>query len=489
MGFFNNPRKMFIPLSIDNAESERLNYFFSNKKMVGMTFALIPYFILLYPLLQGGVKVLALIIVTVVYAVLYFYFIRFWVLEEKRLRRMVRELDDNRVSGVSHFWGIDKIGGGNRDNGVIYYQRDGSRLKRGLVVYFDRGSTVGVPKGHYDQFRKTKMEFMRELGKRGMNFQWYEIQKRAEMPQSLIHYANILNEEDNDIARKLLKLQLNINMVYTMDAEQRYVDYIVITNKRFVVMKRFKEVIQDLVTTKLGGNSYIVDPKILNKEEVEEFFQNVLMIDSLDSDFIRKSVEVQPFENFARLHQVIDKDGKSVPLELLDDIDLNSPKYRGRSLEDALSWEEKREEAKDRERIKKMEYELEKARIKRNRDQITAKEYEELKEEIEKKFDPEVYDLDADKKERDRIRGEKRKERGRGRVKDQEHNNLVEEPEDKGYRVIKVVDVKQEITETESTVDLDVSLEDLVKNESENYGESDQGSRSLEELLRDSNRG
>lgn len=459
MGLFTDDEKMFIPLSVDNVDTGRTGYFFSNKKMIGMFVAILPYIGIMSVLLKVGAGLIPILVVTAMYLVIFAYFLRYWVFEEVRLRKMLREKDENEISQANHFWLIDKVGSGKRDDGLIYYQRDGSTLKRGLVVYFDRGSNVGVPKGHYNQFRKTKMEFMRELYARGLDFQWYDMEKAPEMPKSLIRYADMIDNEPNDELRMLLKLQVNINSLYTMESDQRYVDYIVITNKRFANMKRFRTLVEDIVQTTLRSNGYIKDAHILNKEEVDQFFRTVLMLDVFNSSYTRKSVDMKPFNQFAKLKRVIDEDGHEVPLEVLDDITLAAS---GKTLEDIIKEEERKEEEKESLRKQKHKTDIAAARKSRMKDDITHEEYQEVVKALDEKYDPETYDPDADRKKREQERAAVQQKREAER--EEKRDSKRSKPDKDWYKSDKPIEAKK-IEDTEEYVDI---LSEYLKDEEAN---------------------
>ncbi|MGN4723845.1 hypothetical protein ACTFR8_22720 [Bacillus cereus group sp. MYBK15-3] len=428
MGFFDDKEKMFVPLSIDNVDTERNSYFASNKKMVGVFFAILPYVGLLSIFMKLGAGIIPIVVMTGIYLFIFSFFIRYWVFEEVRLRKMVQEKDDNVISGVSHFWGTDKVGSGERDDGLIYYQREGAKLKRGLVVYFDRRSNVGVPEGHYEQYRKTKNEFLRELYTRGMDFQWYEVQRKPEMSKTLTRYADILNDEPREAMRMLAKLQLNINSMYTMDAEQRYVDYIVVTNTRFVTMKRFKKMLNDILTLTLKSNGYLGDVKICSKEEVDKFYETIYMLNSFNSSYIRKSVDMQPFNKFAKLKRLIGEDGQAIPIELLDELELSTG---GKSLEEISQAEERKEKAIENVRLKQYKNELETAKKIRMSNEITTDEYDKLVAEIEYKYSPDNYEPDLDKKKREQARADELEKRQR--IKEEREALKKEDVPDKNW--------------------------------------------------------
>lgn len=380
---------MYIPLSIDHADTNRSSYFLSNRKVVEMVFALIPYFFLIVPLMQGGARIAAIGIVTLCYGFIYIYYFRFRILEENRLRNMVNELDKNKVSGVEHFWQVNRI----TDDGVIHYVLD-SRVGKelGVVVTFDRGSTVGVPEGNFRRFRETKRDFIRELHLQGLDFTWYELPRRQETSPALIHYFNAMTEHPNEDFRKLLKLQIDINNLFVTDAEQPYVDYILIRNHNFRTLRRFRQIVQDVIESTLLMNSYIVNPRLLNKEGVEHFLEDYLTIDALDSSKVRRSVEVKPFDHFAKVTRIVRHDNVEIPVEFIERFDLDVET-------DYMSIEQimKRKEEQLNQRLKAWEERkataLERVKQQRLRDVITDAEYREQQNEINAKFEAERLEI------------------------------------------------------------------------------------------------
>src|SRR5699024_3450362 len=447
MGYFSNDKKMYVPLSIDSVEAKRGNYFLSNKKMFFAVMAFLPIFIPLGILMDVGAGWLPIVVVAGIYLTVYFYFARFFIFEERRLRRMVRELDENKISGIEHFWGIDKIGGGKDDDGTIYYSFKGSRTgtTRGLVIVMDRGSVIGVPKGYYKTFRRTKEAFLRRLHLSGLDVQWYEMQERPELQSSLIEHAHLLSNVDNEYLQKLLKLQLNINTVYSMGDQQRYVDYVVVKRERY--SRDFKRVLQSIIDETLGQNDYFVNPHIANKNEVEDFFKNYLMMDTVDSDNIRKSVDIKPFESFAKVIRMVDEEGKEVPIEYLDELDVD--REQGRDLDKEIKNEERITKDKESKNKRDFEEEIEKLNKIRNKDRITHDEYEkrrEFLEELYEKSDNFLTDLRNERKNR------KSKD-----IEDKDKDKREETQEKQGP-------VMHEYKEDNGYVGGDASIEDVLKN-------------------------
>src|SRR5699024_2998713 len=179
------------------------------------------------------------------------------------------------------------------------------------------------------------------------------------------------------------KLQLNINTVYSMGDQQRYVDYVVVKRERY--SRDFKRVLQSIIDETLGQNDYFVNPHIANKNEVEEFYKNYLMMDTIDSDNIRKSVDIKPFENLAKVIRMLDETGKEIPIEHLDDLDVDS--VGGRHVDKEINKEKQIEKDKENKNKRDYESELERLNKIRNRDRITHDEYEKRKEQMDEVYE------------------------------------------------------------------------------------------------------
>lgn len=485
MAYFENERQMYIPLSVDEIDVSKQNYFFSNKKVIEMVIALVPYIVFLYFMLQIGSRVFPMLIFTGIYLFLYSYFFRFRILEENRLKKMLIELDNNRYSGVDHFWGINKIGDEDEFDGLIHYEKNSNKNVRAYVVYFDRGSTIGVEKGNYTNFRITKQEFLRRLAEKRYDFQWYEIPKRRTLPPSLVSYFNTMTKMENEVHKKLLKLQIDINTWFITDADELYVDYIVVKCNRASDLFGFRRNLEDIIQSTLYANNYIVNPRILNKKEVEQFFEDVLLIKSLDSDHIYKGQDSIPFEKFGTVIRVIGQDEREISIDELNDYDFSDT--GGNSLEKIIEKDELEKERKIKIINKKREMELKQLKQKRLRDTISDREYKENMAEINANYDQEITEvengLDIIKRneEIEKI-GNKRKEKEAEILrKKQEAEQKKLEPKfveiNEDIHISTREEVIQKIEETEHKkylethaddylYDDDLSLEDLLDGES-----------------------
>lgn len=422
--YFDNERVMYIPLSIDNVDTKRGNYFFSSLKIIQMTVGIIPYFFMLFPLMQGNVRIIPIIIITIGYLFVYSFFLRYVIFEEGRLRKMLRELDNNKVSGIDYFWQNNKIGSKGLDEGIIHYERSGDFTERGLVVTYKRGSLIAVPPSAYTEYRQTKMAFMRELSIHNYDFTWYEIPvKETEVPDSLLHYFNKMTLLDNSVYKQLIKLQLDINVSYTMGEGINYQDFILVRNRNFKTLRRFREIMQDVIDITLANNIYIVEPTILNKEGVEKFFANVLMLTNVDSDSVRKGAYYKPFSSYAQVVRVINAQGADIPLDFIDNMDF-SGKANERSIEEIMEKDKRIIDADIVKLNKQRSIALTTLVGQRNRNVITDKVFRTETLKINKKFDNLIEEVSTHNKRADDIIRELRiKERAE---KEQERKQDIE---------------------------------------------------------------
>lgn len=430
MAYFENERQMYIPLSVEETNVSKTGYFMSNKKIVYMAIGLLPYLVFMYFMMQIGVRIFPIIISTLVYLFGYSYFFRFVILEENRLKSLLYELDNNRYSGVDTFWGINKIGDEGESDGLIYYEKNSLKNTRAYVIHFDRGSTVGVPVGNYTAYREAKQEFMRRLYEKKYDFHWYETIKRKKIPPTLIAYFNTMTKLKNSVHKKLLKLQIDINTGFYEDSDYQYTDYIVVFCHRAKNAFNLRTNLEDIIYETLGSHSYVINPRILNKKEVEEFMEDLLLIKSLDSDHALKGKSFTPFENFGTVIKVLDENGKEMDIE-----DLNSYDFSG---DEAVSLENIMENANklitNKVNILNKKREMEIKRIKKIRlqDKMSDAEYKERTFEINAKYDEEIYEVEngIDIKKRDEKLENMRKAR---KFEIEERKRLKEEKQMKKY--------------------------------------------------------
>lgn len=455
--YFDNDYRMFIPLTIDDMETEKTSYFLTGPKLVILLVSVMPYFLIFFAL-DYIPDVRIFIIYTVLYLIIYQYIARYFVFEEKTQRLRMESLEKNKQSGVDYFWELERVGNRKTDDGMLYIQSNGITLRRGYIVAVDSGSTVGVPQGNYREFRKTIQEFFRYMSKYKLDVRVYNIQKNPELAPSLKKYAGMLRGiGDKDALVKLMQLQIDINFVYSVSLDQRYVTYYVITNKSIANLRNFRNMIQDAIDHTFKSNSSFADTRILSKLEVDGFLANYYMQDALDSDGIHKMNGFKEFDEFCELVTIIDSDGNEVPIDLLDEF--NEPLVESIYLDDLVDKSEKDVIALEKRRVKKLE-QGEQSLIKRRRaDELTHEEYLKELSELKENLSVENYSEEFEDFEEERKKAEKELERNRKREeKKKERLGLTSESDEKWYETgdQEVIHLKSEKTYVKNDYILDL---------------------------------
>lgn len=483
---FESEYRMFIPLTIDDMEIDDTSYFFSGTKLLLLAMGLMPYFGIFF-MLNAIPSVGVFIILTVIYMIIYSFYARFIVFEESKQRKQMQELENNKYSDMSYFWEWDKVGVGNRDNGLAYIQSDGISLRRAYLIKVDSGSDVGVPEGHYRSYRQTLQDFYRMFYKLGMDVKVYNIRKRPGLSSALRDYSTMLMKLDRDKQSALIKLsQLNIdiNFLYSRVKEQRYVTYYLVVNKKIENITNFRSIVQDVVDKTLATNIAFYEPHIMSKAEVDEFLAEYYDVDGVNSAGIHKMNGFRDLNDYVELVAIYDREGKLIPVSIFDELSQSDQRIAGdRKIEDLIAEQEK-EDAKWEERRKRSYSSKESSLMQERReDKITYEEYQQRLAKL--KFDhlPENFNGDIEigedaRKKRDQERQEAEwKEIRKARIRqqqserdkkwyEQEDVDKALEPEmrlDSRPRVKKVVHDDGQI-EWDKTADLDddITLEDLM---------------------------
>lgn len=480
---FESDDKMFVPLTIDDMEVEDTSYFFNGQKLAIAAIGLLPYFIIFF-LLDYVTSIMVFVIYTAIYLTLYSFLLRFVVFEEKRQRDEMMAMENNKVSDMSYFWSWDKLGTGKRDDGMVYIQSDGVSLKRGYIIEVDSGSVVGVPEGHYRQYRQTQQDFLRAVSALGMDVKVYNIRKRPELSPALKRYARMLRDlqgTENEALIKLSQLNIDINFLYSITLDQRYVTYYVLVNKRLENLRNFKGIVQSVVDKTFGSNIAFSNAHILTKPEVDEFLTVYFDQDAVNTSGLHKMNGFKNFSEFCDLVAVIDKEGRQVPVEIFDDIIKPDLGFAGNvSVEELTKRELEKEAQWERRRLKSYETKEELLMKKRREDKITHKEYTELLESLKQDHLPENFNefielseegrrKKKQEEERERLKQERR-ERARQQKRQTEDTRKWYEREDGIEEGVKEVKTRDFSKQDDSNIDWesldergDITLDDLLK--------------------------
>lgn len=324
--------KIFIPMSIDQNSTTREGYFASPLKMAVAIVGIIPGIPWsLYALKVSNDSVQVLIIAILVYAFLYSYLIRYFVFEERRLKRMMKTLDRNKVSRADYFWGIDEID----PKGVIKYKYS-TGLRRAVVVKVTRGSAVGVPDSFEDNFKELNLKFTRNLLSQGFSFMKYTKMETKQLPEGLSDCFRRMEKIKDKGQKSIMKLNLETISGFTKDYKSVVVDYYVVSNSNLRLLSSFRSLVEDAVRTTYGNDTYFRGTSLLNEGEVVEFIEDVSYIKGVTSEGYYE-VEDRKFEEYGKVFRVFDESDTEVYLDL--DEAINEPlvvanRGRGKTLDE-----------------------------------------------------------------------------------------------------------------------------------------------------------
>src|SRR5699024_9843740 len=135
---------------------------------------------------------------------------------------------------------------------------------------------------------------------------------------------------------------------------------------------------------------------------------------------------IKPFEKFAEVIRLVDADGVEVPIEYLDELDVEGTTARGQDIEEIIKREERKDES--RKERNKMEYDKEVERLnkRRNRERITHTQYLEDAEMLRKIYEESDNFVEGLRQHRKASGKVKKEEKERKVVKDRQRDRSEE---------------------------------------------------------------
>lgn len=461
---FESDERMFVPLTVDDMEVSDTNYFLSGTKLLIAAVGLIPwvstfFYLKIFPSLWS------FIIFTIVYILIYTVYLRFAVFEEVKQRKQMKELENNKISNVSYFWEWDKIGKDQRDDGLIYIQSNGISLRRAYIVGIDYGSMIGVPSSYYRLFRQTEQDFLREAYRSNMDIKVYDIRKPPETSKALIAYSDMLRHLDKEKQQALIelsKLNIDINMLYGLTTDQRYVRYYLVITRNLETIRNFRSILNDMVKKTFGSNSTFNNPHILGKAEVDDFLANFFGLEAVNTEGIHKTDGYQNLSKYVDLLEVYDQDGKLVPIHLFDEIItpyLSNDTFSS-DLDDMIAKGQEEEEKWEQRRLRSYEKKEKELQRERRLDNITHDEYLKRLDQLKEDHLPENFNeiVEMDEKARDAYFKEQERKELKEQKRDRIRKEKVKKKENKWYELKDLgLDADVELVDPE---EIEVELEE-----------------------------
>lgn len=306
--------KIFIPMSIDQNSTTRDGYFSSPLKVAVAIIGIMPGIPwTFYSLKLSNNSMMVMTIAILLYLFLYSYLIRFFVFEERRLKRMLKTLERNKISKADYFWGIDEID----SKGVIKYKYS-LGLRRAVVVKVTRGSAVGVPVTFEEDFMESNLKFTRSLLSQGFGYMKYTKMERKQLPDGLVDYLNRMERMEAGAAKSVVKMNLSTISDFTKDYKSVIVDYYVVSNTNLRLLSSFRSVVLDALRSAYGNDIYFRGTRLLDDDEVIDFIEDVTNVRGLSKKGYYE-IEDRSFEEYGEVFRVFDDAGNEIYLDMLEE--------------------------------------------------------------------------------------------------------------------------------------------------------------------------
>lgn len=307
--------KIFIPMSIDQNSTVKSSYFMSPMKMAVAMIMLIPGILLgFYAYTETGNNWSAMLITVLIYLFLYSFLIRFFVLEEIKLKKMLKTLESNKISKSDYFWGIEEID----DTGVIHY-RYNNGLKKAVVVKVSRGSLIGKPEDFFDRHYEYTLKFVRSLLRNNFSYMKYSKLEPNTMPEGIKEDIKLMALMKDEAQKTVVRMNLDAVSKFTKNNKSVIVDYYVIYNKDIRLMKTFKTIVRDILENSFQGEVYFRDSKMLDTNEITEFISDVLNIRTVSKKGYYDSDSIN-FDDFGEVFRLFDSQGNEVDFDFDNEI-------------------------------------------------------------------------------------------------------------------------------------------------------------------------
>ncbi len=401
---------LYIPVSIHSSEFGKTNYFLSPKKLFLMFLSVITLVVLIWSLAKLEAGVVMYLIVLAIYLVISFYFYRLVIFEERDLKKKLSKIEKTRYTDAGYFYNINTIEKEGINNGKITYSRDkDNQVHSAFIVSFDRSSIVNMPEGTQQAYLQAKTKFLKSVHANNLDVRIYHQKERAEIPVGLRDLERRVSQEDRKYLKMAATLQLNVWRDTLLRAESIYNDFYILSNRYVNGLTNLKQRVENTLNGTLSESNLIKNPRILKYKEVNKFFADYFMMDTLNIDNIRSRYRNVRTREYAEIVSIVNNNNEYIPLDVVNDA------MKGSSRNTLTAMLEKDEQQKDEILTRmKAEHKNEITRIDRKirHNSITQNQYNQKKRELEEfyQYDNYVQHLE-DKKHKAKVEKEERRKK------------------------------------------------------------------------------
>lgn len=416
---------LYIPVSIHSSEFGKTNYFLSPKKLFLMFLSVLALVALIWSLAKLEAGVIMYLIVLGIYLVISFYFYRFIIFEEIDLKKKLSRIEKNRYTDAGYFYNINTIEKEGVNNGKITYSRDkDNQVRSAFIVSFDRSSIVNMPEGTQQAYLQAKTKFLKNVHANNLDVRIYHQKERAEIPIGLRDLERRVAQEDRKYLKMAATLQLNVWRDTLLRAESIYNDFYMLSNRDVNGLTNLKQRVENTLNGTLSESNLIKNPRILKYKEVNKFFADYFMMDTLNIDNIRSRYRNVRTREYADIVSIVDNNNEYIPLDVVNEA------IKGSSKNTLTAMLEKDEQQKDEILARmKTEHKNEITRIDRKirHNSITQNQYNQKKRELDEFYQYENYVQHLeDKKNKAKVEKEERRKK-KIREKEEKRRKIEED--------------------------------------------------------------
>lgn len=295
---------IFIPLSVEQTTSKQSGYFFSTGKGVLIAVGFIPAAMWIPYISSKTMGSFSGIILGILsYALMYIFYLRFIIFEEMTWKRIFKNLETYKISGVDYFWGIDRI----EKSGIIHYKYGGhGGIRKGIIIKIIPGTLVGKAEDYEEKYKEVVRNSLSYIMREEVYIDVHMVLEDKKIPKNIQSmYSKIHNIED-EVAREIAIEHVNNLALMTKNSKRLESIYVVAYFKNPTKFKYISQIANQIIGD-LKGSGYFKYCTLLNDKEVEKYIAKNLLIPVLPKNLDYQ--EVNDFSLYGQIYRVFDEYG------------------------------------------------------------------------------------------------------------------------------------------------------------------------------------
>lgn len=213
-------------------------------------------------------------------AIAYVFILRKMVFDENQFKRLVANNEANQEFGIANINNILNISEDNQ----IFWQVNKKGLGSSYLITFDYASiTDETDHANQNAITEAFIPFIQQLHENHFDFNFYDIAIQNKISAGTLNLQKRARKLPKDSWLQLISMLKN-NTIASLeqDGSAKYRMFFEIINSDERNVANFKGILEDIIKTTLATQHSIVNPHILDFDELMNFFINYYQIDSFD---------------------------------------------------------------------------------------------------------------------------------------------------------------------------------------------------------------